>query len=64
MSISDLSQMGWLRCKKYSDKTLMSWTKKELIKYIRTLEGNYDNAVIFNELQARNVEKMLKEREE
>ena len=56
--------MGWLRCKKYSDTTLMLWTKKELIKYIRMLEGNYDNAVIFNELQARNVEKMLKDREE
>ena len=64
MSVSDLSQMGWLRCKKYSDTTLMLWTKKELIKYIRMLEGNYDNAVIFNELQARNVEKMLKDREE
>lgn len=64
MSVSDLSKMGFLKRKKYADSTLMAWSKSKLIEYIRMLERDYDDAVIFNELQARNVEKMLKERVE
>lgn len=55
--------LDFLKCKKYSDATMMAWNKAKLIEYIRMLEKNYDHAVIFNEQQARNVEKMLRERE-
>lgn len=64
MSVSDLSKMGFLKRKKYADATLMAWSKSKLIEYIRMLERDYDDAVIFNELQARNVEKKLKEKVE
>ena len=50
MSISDLSKMGFLKRKKYADATLMTWPKSKLIEYIRMLERDYDDAVIFNEL--------------
>jgi len=47
------------RQKKYSDSTLKTWSKDELIRYIRNLERNYDVAIWFNEQQARNFEQML-----
>ena len=62
--MTDLSKVGLPRTKTYSDSTLKSWRKAELIKYIRMLEQNYDDAIFFNEQQAKNVEKMLKERVE
>lgn len=61
--MTDLSKVGLPRTKPYADSTLMTWSKAELIKYIRILERNYDDAIFFNEQQARNVEKMLKDRE-
>ena len=63
-NMTDLSKVGLPRTKTYSDSTLKSWRKAELIKYIRMLEQNYDDAIFFNEQQARNVENMLKERAE
>ena len=60
--MTDLSKVGLPRAKTYSDSTLKTWRKTELIKYIRMLEQNYDDAIFFNEQQARNVEKMLKDR--
>ena len=62
MSVNDLSKVGLPRTKVYSDATLKAMRKSELISYIRMLEKNYDDAVFFNEQQARNVEKMLKDR--
>ena len=62
MSVTDLSKVGLPRSKTYSDATLMTWRKSELVKYIRILEKNYDDAVFFNEQQAKNIEKMLKGR--
>ena len=62
MSVNDLSKVGLPRTKVYSDATLKAMRKSELISYIRILEKNYDDAVFFNEQQARNVEKMLKDR--
>ena len=60
--MNDLSKVGLPRTKVYSDATLKAMRKSELISYIRILEKNYDDAVFFNEQQARNVEKMLKDR--
>ena len=57
-----MSRVGLHRRKTYSDATLKAMRKSELIEYIRILEKNYDDAVFFNEQQARNVEKMLKDR--
>ena len=57
----DLAELGLPRQKRYSDKTLMIMRKKDLIKYIRTLEKNYDVAMWFNAHQAKNFEMMLKE---
>ena len=62
MSVNDLSKVGLPRTKVYSNATLNAMRKSELISYIRMLEKNYDDAVFFNEQQARNVEKMLKDR--
>lgn len=62
MSANDLSKVGLQRTKVYSDATLNAMRKSELISYIRMLEKNYDDAVFFNEQQARNVEKMIKDR--
>lgn len=61
--MTDLSKVGLPRTKTYADSTMMAWSKTELIKYIRMLERNYDDAIFFNEQQAKNVEKMLNERE-
>ena len=61
--MTDLSKVGLPRSKTYADSTMMAWSKTELIKYIRMLERNYDDAIFFNEQQAKNVEKMLNERE-
>ena len=57
----DLAELGLPRQKRYSDKTLMNMRKKDLIKYIRTLENNHDAALWFNAQQAKNFEMMLKE---
>lgn len=46
---------------KYADSTLRKMSKTELIEYIRMLEHNYAVAVEFNENQARNIEKFLKD---
>lgn len=62
MGVNDLSKVGLPRTKVYSDATLNAMRKSELISYIRILEKNYDDAVFFNEQQARNVEKMLRNR--
>ena len=62
MSVNDLSKVGLLRTKVYSDATLKAMRKSELISYIRVLEKNYDDAIFFNERQAKNIEKMLKDR--
>ena len=55
----DVSTVGLPTRKKYSDSTLKTWNKEELIEYIRILEGNCDAAFWFNEQQARNFEQML-----
>lgn len=44
-----------------ADSTLMNMKKSDLIKYIRTLEHNYNVSVSFNEQQARNIETMIKD---
>ena len=62
MSVNDLSKVGLPRTKVYSDATLKAMRKSELISYIRMLEKNYDDAVFFNEQQARNIEKMMRDR--
>lgn len=43
-----------------ADSTLLNMKKADLIKYVRTLEHNYNVAVSFNEQQARNIEAMIK----
>lgn len=60
--MNDLSKVGLPRTKVYSDATLNAMRKSELISYIRMLEKNYDDAVFFNEQQARNIEKMMRDR--
>ena len=60
--MNDLSKVGLPRTKVYSDATLKAMRKSELISYIRVLEKNYDDAIFFNERQAKNIEKMLKDR--
>ena len=55
----DMSTVGLPTQKKYSDSTLKTWNKDELIRYIRILEGNYNAAIWFNEQQARNFQTML-----
>lgn len=45
--------------KSYSDSTLMSMSKKELIEQIRILEHNYNAANSFLEQQAREFEGYL-----
>ena len=62
MSVNDLSKVGLPRTKVYSDAKLKAMRKSELISYIRVLEKNYDDAIFFNERQAKNIEKMLKDR--
>lgn len=53
----DFNQIG-KHCKELSDSTLSNMRKDELIKYIRTLEHNYNVSVDFNIQQVRNFEKM------
>lgn len=53
----DFNQIG-KHCKELSDSTLNNMRKDELIKYIRTLEHNYNVSVDFNIQQVRNFEKM------
>lgn len=53
----DFNQIGKY-CKELSDSTLNNMRKDELIKYIRTLEHNYNVSVDFNIQQVRNFEKM------
>ena len=60
--VHDINQYGVMIMPK-SNATLRAMTKAELIEYIRTLEYNYNVAVEFNELQARNIEAKLKELE-
>lgn len=55
--LMDFNQIG-KHCKELSDSTLNNMRKNELIKYIRTLEHNYNVAVDFNIQQIRNFEKM------
>lgn len=56
----DFNQIG-KHCKELSDSTLNNMRKDELIKYIRTLEHNYNVAEDFNIQQVRNFEKMEKQ---
>lgn len=56
----DFNQIG-KHCKELSDSTLNNMRKDELIKYIRTLEHNYNVSVDFNIQQVRNFEKMEKQ---
>lgn len=44
---------------RYTDATLLSMKKSELVEYIRTLEHNYDVAIRTNEQQAKNIEAVL-----
>ena len=53
----DFNQIG-KHCKELSDSTLNNMKKDELIKYIRTLEHNYNVSVDFNIQQVRNFERM------
>lgn len=48
-------------CKELSDSTLNNMRKDDLIKYIRTLEHNYNVAVDLNIQQVRNFENMEKQ---
>ena len=45
-----------------ADSTLRNMRKADLIEYVRSLEHNHNVAVSFNEQQARNIEKILKEK--
>ena len=45
----------------YSDGYLKSMNKQGLINYIRTIEKNWENALITNEIQYRNCKKLLAE---
>lgn len=47
--------------KTYSDSTLKSMTKDELIDIIRCLESNLKNAHETNDIQYENCKKLLKE---
>ncbi len=58
--IHDLNQFG-LHIKAKATSTLNNMRKADLIEYIRDLEHNYNVAVDFNEQQARNCEKLLKD---
>ena len=42
-----------------ADSTLNNMRKADLIKYIRTLEHNYNVAVSFNNQQAKNIELLM-----
>lgn len=55
--LMDFSKIG-KHCKVLSDSTLNNMKKEDLIKYIRTLEHNYNVAVDFNIQQVKNFEMM------
>lgn len=55
--LMDFSKIGE-HCKALSDSTLNNMKKEDLIKYIRTLEHNYNVAVDFNIQQVKNFEIM------
>lgn len=48
----------------YSDSTLKSWNKENLIELIRILENNWANAENSLNIQAKNCEMLLKEKQE
>lgn len=55
--LMDFSRIGE-HCKAKADSTLNNMKKEDLIKYIRTLEHNYNVAVDFNIQQVKNFEMM------
>lgn len=55
--LMDFSKIGE-HCKALSDSALNNMKKEDLIKYIRTLEHNYNVAVDFNIQQVKNFEMM------
>ena len=55
--LMDFSKIGE-HCKALSDSTLNNMKKEDLIKYIRTLEHNYNVYVDFNIQQVKNFEMM------
>lgn len=55
--LMDFSKIGE-HCKALSDSTLNNMKKEDLIKYIRTLEHNYNVSVDFNIQQVKNFEMM------
>lgn len=55
--LMDFSKIGE-HCKEKADSTLNNMKKEDLIKYIRTLEHNYNVAVDFNIQQVKNFEMM------
>lgn len=56
-ALMDFSKIGE-HCKALSDSTLNNMKKEDLIKYIRTLEHNYNVSVDFNIQQVKNFEMM------
>ena len=55
--LMDFSKIGE-HCKAKADSTLNNMKKEDLIKYIRTLEHNYNVSVDFNIQQVKNFEMM------
>lgn len=55
--LMDFSKIGE-HCKEKADSILNNMKKEDLIKYIRTLEHNYNVAVDFNIQQVKNFEMM------
>lgn len=55
--LMDFSKIG-KHCKVLSDSTLNNMKKEDIIKYIRSLEHNYNVAVDFNIQQVKNFEMM------
>lgn len=45
----------------YSDSTLNSWSKKDLIEHIRILEHNWESAEESLNIQAKNYDRLLKQ---
>lgn len=62
-TMHDINQYG-VTIQPKANTTLKAMTKAELIEYIRTLEHNYNVAVVFNERQARYIEAKLKEQKQ
>lgn len=57
MAISTLSNGFYSR----SDSYLKSMKKQDLINYIRTIEKNWENALITNDIQYQNCKRLLAE---